>query len=132
MTQLVSVNVHRGEVLATLDGVQRKLRLSLNVLAELEDAFGVDSLFGLIQKLTSTKLTARHLALIIAAGLRGAGEDADADKVGAMQCERGAAGFADIAKALLEASFGGASADEQSARHAAQSVKRQPAPRPKS
>jgi hypothetical protein len=129
MTQLVSVNVHRGEVLATLDGVQRKLRLSLNVLAELEEAFGVDSLFGLIQKLTTTKLTARHLALIIAAGLRGAGEDADADRVGSMQCERGAAGFADIAKALLEASFGGASADGKSTQQKPTAAKRQPTPR---
>jgi hypothetical protein len=100
------VNVHRGEVLATLDGVQRKMRLTLNVLAELEEAFGVDSLFELIQKLTSQKLTARHLALIVAAGLRGAGEDTDADRVGVMHCEAGAAGFADIARTLLEASFG--------------------------
>ena len=100
------VNVHRGEVLATLDGVQRKMRLTLNVLAELEEAFGVDSLFELIQKLTSQKLTARHLALIVAAGLRGAGEDMDADRVGAMHCEKCATGFADIARALLEASFG--------------------------
>jgi hypothetical protein len=116
-------------VLATLDGVQRKLRLSLNVLAELEEAFGVDSLFGLIQKLTTTKLTARHLALIIAAGLRGAGEDADADRVGSMQCERGAAGFADIAKALLEASFGGASADGNTTQQKPTAAKRQPTPR---
>jgi hypothetical protein len=101
-----SVNVHRGEVLATLDGVQRKLRLTLNVLAELEEAFGADSLFELIQKLTTTKLTARHLALTVAAGLRGAGEKADAETVGAMHCERGPAGFADLARDLLEASFG--------------------------
>jgi hypothetical protein len=101
-----TVNIHRGEVMATLDGVQRKLRLTLNVLAELEEAFGVDSLFELIQKLTTTKLTARHLALIVAAGLRGAGEKADADTVGAMHCERGPAGFADLARDLLEASFG--------------------------
>jgi hypothetical protein len=101
-----TVNVHRGEVLATLDGVQRKLRLTLNVLAELEEAFGVDSLFELIQKLTTTKLTARHLALIVAAGLRGAGEKADAETVGSMHCERGPAGFADLARDLLEASFG--------------------------
>jgi Phage tail tube protein, GTA-gp10 len=99
-------NIHRGEVVATLDGVQKKLRLTLNVLAELEDAFGVDSLFGLIQKLTTTKLTARHLMMIIAAGLRGAGEPVDADSVGKMHCERGPAGFADLARELLEASFG--------------------------
>ena len=105
------VNVHRGEVLATLDGVQCKMRLTLNVLAELEQAFGVDSLFELIQKLTSAKLTARHLALIVAAGLRGAGEDMDADRVGAMHCESGATGFADIARALLEASFGSTKPD---------------------
>jgi hypothetical protein len=104
----MNANIHRGEILATLDGVQRKMRLTLNVLAELEQAFGVDSLFDLIQVLTTRKLTARHLAMIIAAGLRGAGEDADADRVGAMHCDGGAAGFADIARTLLEASLGGA------------------------
>lgn len=109
-----TVNVHRGEIIATLDGVQRKMRLTLNVLAELEEAFGVDSLFGLIQKLTTTKLTARHLALIVAAGLRGAGEDADADRVGAMHCERGPVGFADIVRDLLEASFGAGEARDNS------------------
>ncbi|MCU0832366.1 MAG: gene transfer agent family protein [Rhizobiaceae bacterium] len=105
MTQQLP-NVHRGEVVATLDGVQKKLRLTLNVLAELEEAFGVDSLFGLIQKLTTTKLTARHLMMIIAAGLRGAGEPVDADAVGRMHCERGPVGFANLARELLEASFG--------------------------
>jgi Phage tail tube protein, GTA-gp10 len=101
-----AANVHRGEIFATLDGVQRKLRLTLNVLAELEAAFEVDSLYGLIQKLTTTKLNARHLAMIVAAGLRGAGEDTDADTVGQMHCARGPAGFADIVRELLEASFG--------------------------
>jgi hypothetical protein len=100
-------NIHRGEIIATLDGVQRKLRLTLNVLAELEQAFGVDSLFELIQVLTTRKLTARHLAIIIAAGLRGAGENADPDRVGTMHCDDGAAGFADIARSLLEAALGG-------------------------
>ena len=101
------INIQRGDVLATLDGVERRLRLTLGTLAELEQAFGAKSLIDLVQIIATGGLTARNIAMIIAAGLRGAGEAVDTEKVSAMQCEGGAAGFADIARTLLETSFGG-------------------------
>ena len=100
------INIHRGEVLACLDGGERRWRLSLGTLAELEHAFGVETLVDLLKLLSSGRLSARHLALIVAAGLRGAGEDVREEDVARMSTEHGAAGFAAIAKALVEASFG--------------------------
>ena len=45
---------------------------------------------------------------IIAAGLRGAGNQITDEAVARMQCEDGAAGFVDIVARLLAATFGGA------------------------
>jgi hypothetical protein len=52
------------------------------------------------------RLSARDLTRIIAAGLRGGGEQVGEEEVAAMRTEGGAAGFARIAAELLKATFG--------------------------
>ena len=66
------VNRHRGEVEAVLDGERHTLCLTLGALAELETAFGLDGWEALAGRLR--KLSARDLATVLAALLRGWGE----------------------------------------------------------
>jgi hypothetical protein len=103
-------NKHRGEVEADLGGVKRTLVLTLGALAELEDVFGADDLVALTERFASGRLKARDLTRIIAAGLRGAGEKISDDEVAALAADGGAPGYARIAVALIEATFGGAEA----------------------
>lgn len=101
-------NRHRGEIEAVLDGRPQTLCLTLGALAELETAFGADDLVALATRFESGRLSARDLTRIIGCGLRGAGEAVTDDDVAAMRAEGGAAGFARIAAALLQATFGAA------------------------
>jgi hypothetical protein len=107
----MAVNRRRGEVETELDGVTRRLCLTLGALAELEAAYAAEDLNVLVQRFASGRLSARDLARIIGAGLRGGGTAISDDEVMAMQTPGGAAGFAAIAAALLEATFGGRAQD---------------------
>lgn len=100
-------NIHRGEVEAEIGGTRRRLVLTLGALAELEAAFGADDLLALAERFGAGRLTARDLIRIIAAGLRGAGEDVLDDEVARMAAPGGAAGYARIAAELIAATFGG-------------------------
>ncbi|OYZ89098.1 MAG: transfer Agent [Xanthobacter sp. 17-67-6] len=101
-------NAHRGEISAVLDGAPRTLVLTLGALAELEQAFGASDLVALAERFETGRLTARDAARIIAAGLRGAGDEVSEEEVGAMRAEEGAIGYARIVARLLAATFGGA------------------------
>jgi hypothetical protein len=103
-------NKHRGEIEAELGGVKRRLVLTLGALAELEDAFGADDLVALTERFGSGRLKARDLTRIIAAGLRGAGEEVSDADVAAMAVEGGAQGYVRIAAELVAATFGDESA----------------------
>lgn len=102
----MAVNRRRGEVAAILDGRERRLCLTLGALAELESAFAAADLNALVERFSAGRFAAHDLIRIIAAGLRGAGEDVSDDDVRAMQCEGGAAGFARIVADLLTQTFG--------------------------
>jgi hypothetical protein len=108
-------NHHRGEIEAEIGGRRRRLVLTLGALAELEAAFGADDLVALAERFASGRLKARDLARIIAAGLRGAGEDVSDEDVAAMTVSNGAADFVRIAVALIEATFGGGAASTENA-----------------
>lgn len=109
------VNRHRGEIAAILDGEPYRLCLTLGALAELEDAFGADDMLGLAQRFEAGRLSARDAIRIIAAGLRGGGNEIDEGQIARMQAEGGAAGFVDIVSRLLTATFGpGAPAEPNS------------------
>lgn len=101
------LNAHRGEIAAVLDGAERRLCLTLGALAALEAAFGEDDLSALAARLSGGRLRAEDLAAVIHAGLCGAGSDATLDEVKRMTAPGGAAGYARIAVALLEATFAG-------------------------
>jgi len=99
-------NRHRGEIEAEIGGRRRTLVLTLGALAELEDAFGADDLVALAERFGSGRLKARDLMRIIAAGLRGAGEDVTDDDVAAMAMPDGAAGYVRVAADLIAVTFG--------------------------
>ena len=102
----MAVNRRRGEVAAILDGRERRLCLTLGALAELEAAFAAADLNALVERFSDGRFAAHDLIRIIAAGLRGTGEDVGDEDVRAMQCEGGAAGFARIVAELLTQTFG--------------------------
>lgn len=108
-------NLHRGEIEAEIGGARRRLVLTLGALAELEAAFGADDLVALAERFGSGRLRARDLTRIIAAGLRGAGDDVSDDDVAGMTAADGAAGYVRIAADLIAATFGGGG-EENSAR----------------
>lgn len=68
----MEVNGVRGEVAATLAGGERRLCLTLGALAEMESAFDCDGLTALAERMRT--LSARNLAVVLAALLRGGGE----------------------------------------------------------
>lgn len=74
-------NPARGEAVAPLAGAPRRLCLTLGALAELEGAFGCADWAALSQRLRSP--SAADLLLVLAALLRGGGEDAFAAELDA-------------------------------------------------
>lgn len=99
-------NRHRGEIEAELGGVRRRLVLTLGALAELESAFGADDLVALAERFATGRMAARDLTRVVAAGLRGAGENVTNEEVAAMTAPGGAMGFVAIAAELLAVTFG--------------------------
>jgi Phage tail tube protein, GTA-gp10 len=104
------VNLHRGEIEGVLDGVPRRLVLTLGALAELESAFGDEDMVALAVRFESGCLASGDCIKVIAAGLRGAGASVTDDDVSRMQADGGVTGFVDIVARLLTATFGGAAA----------------------
>ncbi len=107
----MAVNRRRGEVEAELDGVSYRLCLTLGALAELEAAYAAEDLNALVRRFSTGRLSARDLARIVGAGLRGGGSTVSDEAVMAMRTPDGAAGLAAIAVRLLEATFGAGAAD---------------------
>jgi hypothetical protein len=99
-------NAHRGEIEALIDGVPRRLCLTLGALADLESAFGVGDMVGLVERFATGRISAGDAIRIIGAGLRGGGSLFDDASVGAMRFEGGAVGIIAIVARLLEATFG--------------------------
>lgn len=74
----MAVNRARGEAALIIDGEERRLCLTLGALAELETAWNAPGLEALAARLRS--LSAIDLVIVLAALLRGGGED-DADRL---------------------------------------------------
>ncbi len=100
------VNRHRGETALMVAGESLPMRLTLGALAELEEAFAVESLPELGERFISGRLSARDIIRIIAAGLRGAGQAIHDDDVAGLSFDGGLGGVIASAIALLEATFG--------------------------
>ena len=76
---MTAANGVRGEVVVALAGVRRRLCLTLGALAEIETALDCDGLALLAERMRS--LSARDLTVVLAALLRGGGENALAEKL---------------------------------------------------
>jgi len=68
------MNGARGEVSARLAGEPRRLCLTLGALAEIESGLGVEGVAALAERMR--ELSARDLTVVLAALLRGGGEQA--------------------------------------------------------
>jgi hypothetical protein len=101
-------NRHRGEVEAVIDGERRILCLTLGALAELETAFGAESLSDLAARFASGRLKSADLTRILACGLRGGGNRLSDADVAEMAVEGGVAGAARLVGDLLAVTFGAA------------------------
>lgn len=93
-------NGARGEVAATLAGVERRLCLTLGALAEIETGLGVSGIAALGERMRV--LSARDLIVVLAALLRGGGEDALANDLGRAAVDPRAAAEA-VARAFAAA-----------------------------
>ena len=69
---MIAANGARGEAVAVLAGVERRLCLTLGALAELETAFGLTGWEALSERLRA--LSPNDLLAVLAALLRGGGE----------------------------------------------------------
>lgn len=108
-------NRHRGEIAAELDGRQWTLCLTLGALAELEDHFNVPSLTGLAEAFAGRPLSSGDLIAILAAGLKGGGNDLTREDVAEMRHAGGPEGFVRIVADLLQATFGTAGGEADAA-----------------
>lgn len=99
-------NRHRGEVEAVIDGERRILCLTLGALAELETAFGAESLADLATRFSSGRLKSADLTRILACGLRGGGNRLSDGDVADMAVEGGVTGAAKVVGQLLAVTFG--------------------------
>ena len=108
-------NRHRGEIAAELDGRQWTLCLTLGALAELEDHFSVPSLTGLAEAFAGRPLSSGDLIAILAAGLKGGGNDLTREDVAEMRHAGGPEGFVRIVADLLQATFGTAGGEADAA-----------------
>lgn len=98
-------NLHRGEIVATLDGKPFTMCLTLGALAELEHAYGGVDLIALAERFETGRITATDAIRIIGAGLRGSGNSLTDADVAKLQIDGGAAGFLKLCAELLAATF---------------------------
>ncbi len=98
-------NRRRGEVEAVIGGERRILCLTLGALAELETAFGAESLADLGQRFAAGRLKAADLMRILGAGLRGGGNRLRDEDLAEMTVEGGIAGAAAVVRDLLVVTF---------------------------
>lgn len=104
-------NRHRGDITVEIGGRERRLRLTLGALADLEAAFAADDMLDLARRFGDGRLKARDAVVVLAAGLRGAGEAVTDREVAAMAIDGGAPAYADAVVRLLAATFGSGGGD---------------------
>lgn len=85
----MSANAARGEVSLIVDGMERRICLTLGALAEIETAFGCKELRELDLRMRA--LSARDLVVVLGALLRGGGEPELANRIGDVVIAPGAA-----------------------------------------
>ena len=95
----------RSEIEAVIDGERRILCMTLGALAELETAFGVETIGDLATRFSGGRIGTRDVMAIIAAGLRGGGNLLENRELGEMRVEGGLGGAVSLAATLLASAF---------------------------
>ena len=99
------INPQRGEIEVTIEGKTYPLCLTLGTLAELEAAFEAEDLVSVIERFQNGKIKTRDIITILAAGLKGAGNNVSQEEIAAMKIENGIKIYIDILSKLLNATF---------------------------
>lgn len=98
-------NPWAGEVTLHIDGNPIVCKLTLGVLAELEEELGEDSIIGLLSRFESGRFSARDVFSIVFAGLRGGGWQGTKSDLTVADIEDGPASAAKSAGLLLSRAF---------------------------
>ena len=98
-------NPWAGEVALVLDGERRILKLTLGALAELEASLGTDTLVALVERFEGAAFSARDVAALILAGLRGGGWQGSAATLARAEIAGGPMAAARAAAELLARAF---------------------------
>lgn len=101
----MSANPWAGEVALVIDGERHRLKLTLGALAALEAELGADSLVALVARFESGGFAARDVLALLRAGLRGAGNEDVAERLGNAEIEGGPLEGARVAARLLARAF---------------------------
>lgn len=96
MESRLGLNPQRGEVGLMIEGVERRLCLTLGALAEIEAGLGCQSLAELAER--TQRLSVRDVRLVLGALLRGGGEHETASRLDRCRVDLPAA-----ARAIAEA-----------------------------
>lgn len=98
-------NPFRGEVVLSVDGEERVMRLTLGALAELESRLECDSLMEMISRFETGAFRVRDLICLITAGLNGGGWRLSEADLLAQQIDGGPLAAAQAAATLLKLTF---------------------------
>lgn len=98
-------NPWTGEVSVVLDGRRHVAKLTLGVLAELEDTLAAGSLIDLVQRFEAGGFSSRDVLALLVAGLRGGGWQGTAADLRAVEIGGGPMEAARVAAELLARAF---------------------------
>ncbi|MEM1383126.1 MAG: gene transfer agent family protein [Pseudomonadota bacterium] len=98
-------NPARGEVAITVDGVERRMRLTLGALAELEAKLQAGSLMALAEKFEEGRVATAELLALLSAGMKGAGEPVSEADLATADIQGGAVGAMRAGVTLLARTF---------------------------
>jgi hypothetical protein len=98
-------NPFRGEVVLSVDGEERVMRLTLGALAELETRLECDSLMEMISRFETGAFRVRDLICLITAGLNGGGWRLSESDLLARRIDGGPLAAAQAAAQLLKLTF---------------------------
>lgn len=102
---MAMANPQRGEVVLSIDGRPRRMRLTLGALAALEARLGAGGLVALAERFEGGEVGAADLVALLAAGLSGAGEEMTEAEIAAAEIEGGASAALSAGLALLAGAF---------------------------
>lgn len=106
------INQKRGEALWHYAGRDYRLCLTLGALAELEHHFETSGIAALSERLANGSLAASDIIALLAAGLRGAGEELDRAALHSIPIADLFPHALNAIAAMVEAAFGTASSEE--------------------